>query len=202
MTHDPVLFAELLCARLCHDMAGAVGAAAAGAELLQDDLDAETARLVGDSAAGAVARLKFFRAALGPAGSPQPDTVVRDLAAAYLRAADPGLSLRWTCHRPRLDGDTARLVLNLILVARDGLVRGGEIAVEIAAAPPSGGAGLAVAFHGAGARLSEDSAATLLAGAAPAGPRDAQAGLTRCLAERIGGTLHLEALENGGRIVA
>jgi len=193
MTHDPVLFAELLCARLCHDMAGAVGAAAAGAELLQDDLDAETARLVGDSAAGAVARLKFFRAALGPAGSPQPDTVVRDLAAAYLRAADPGLSLRWTCHRPRLDGDTARLVLNLILVARDGLVRGGEIAVEIAAAPPSGGAG---------PRLSEDSAATLLAGAAPAGPRDAQAGLTRCLAERIGGTLHLEALENGGRIVA
>ena len=112
MTHDDdILHAELLCARLCHDMAGAVGAAAAGAELLEDGFDAETVQLVAASAASAVARLKFFRAALGPAGSDQPADAVQDLTAAYLRATEAGaagrLSLRWSCGRPRLAGDVA-----------------------------------------------------------------------------------------------
>ena len=207
MTHDDdILHAELLCARLCHDMAGAVGAAAAGAELLEDGLDAETAQLVAASAAGAVARLKFFRAALGPAGSDQPADAVQDLTAAYLRATEAGaagrLSLRWSCGRPRLAGDVARLVLNLILVARDSLPHGGEIVVEVTPVAPPGAAGLAVAFLGKGARLGDESEAALLAGADPAGPRAAQAWFTRRLAEKIGVTLRFESRDDGGRIVA
>ena len=206
MTHDDILFAELLCARLCHDLAGAVGAAAAGAELLEDDLDAETARLVAASAAGAVARLKFFRAALGPAGSDQPAAAVQDLAAAYLDAAEAGgagrLSLGWNCARARLDGDTARLVLNLVLVARDGLPRGGAITVEIDAGGPGGVGGVAVAFRGTGAGLGDELESALLAGTDPTGPRGAQAGFTRRLAAKIGAILRFEGLGDGGRITA
>ncbi|MBX9634016.1 MAG: hypothetical protein K2X44_03460, partial [Magnetospirillum sp.] len=79
---DPLQLAELLCARLCHDLSGPVGAAAAGAELLEDmdgNADAETVSLVADAAGGAVSRLKFFRAALGPAASsPQNPASLRD----------------------------------------------------------------------------------------------------------------------------
>ncbi|TAN56840.1 MAG: hypothetical protein EPN20_18130, partial [Magnetospirillum sp.] len=205
-SYNDIATAELLCARLCHDMAGAVGAAAAGAELLEDDLDAETARLVAASAAGAVARLKFFRAALGPAGSDQPAAAIQDLAAAYLRAAEAAgsgrLALHWSCGRPRLDGDIARLVLNLILVARDCLPRGGEITVDIAAAAPAHAAGLVVGFNGDGARLGEELALALMTGAAPSGPRGAQAWFTRRLAEEFGGPPGFDARSDGGRITA
>ena len=69
---DSLQLAELLCARICHDLSGPVGAAAAGAELFEDMApapDPETMALVSGAASGAVARLKFFRAALGPAAS-------------------------------------------------------------------------------------------------------------------------------------
>ena len=196
--------AELLCARLCHDMAGAVGAAAAGAELLEDGYDAETAQLVAASAAGAVARLKFFRAALGPAGTEQPSAVIYDLASAYLRAAEASgggsLVLRWGCQRPRLDGETARLVLNMILVARDALLRGGQISVEIAPARPPTGAGVTIAYKGPGARLSDELTQALTTTAPPSGPRGAQAGFTRVLAANFGGTPRLEGGSDHGLI--
>ena len=194
--HDGILFAELLCARLCHDMAGAVGAAAAGAELLEDGLDAETAQLVAASAASAAARLKFFRAALGPAGSEQSAAVIRDLAAAYLHAAESGggrLTLRWSCDRPRLDGDMTRLALNLVLVARDSLPRGGTISVSITT-------GVSVTFQGEGGGLGDDLTATLLAGDAPTNPRAAQAWFTRRLADKIGAALQFDRWSDGGRI--
>lgn len=193
-----IAFAELLCARLCHDMAGAVGAAAAGAELLEEGFDLETAQLVATSAAGAVARLKFFRAALGPAGSEQPATAIHDLAQAYLRAADPGLTLRWTSRSPQLDGETARLVLNLILVARDSLPRGGEIAVKLAPEESSGPTGIMVGFHGAGGRLGDETEAALLGGERPFGPRGAQASFTRRLVDGSGRFLSFERHGDGG----
>lgn len=196
--------AELLCARLCHDMAGAVGAAAAGAELLEDGYDAETAQLVAASAAGAVARLKFFRAALGPAGAEQPAGVAHDLAQAYLRAAEAagggGLTLHWACERFRLDGETARLVLNMILVARDALPRGGQISVEITATRPQSGAGVTVSFASPHARLTEELTQALTNPASPTGPRGAQAGFTRALAAKFGGTPRLETSDDGGRM--
>lgn len=60
--------AQLLCTRLCHDLAGPIGAVAAGVELIGDDpamADAETIGLIGDSSSAASRKLKFLRAALG-----------------------------------------------------------------------------------------------------------------------------------------
>lgn len=71
MNDSDLELAQLLCTRLCHDLAGPIGAVAAGVELIGGDpgaVDAETLSLIGDSSAAASLKLKFVRAALGAAG--------------------------------------------------------------------------------------------------------------------------------------
>lgn len=71
MSDSDLELAQLLCTRLCHDLAGPIGAVAAGVELIGGDpgaADAETLSLIGDSSSAASLKLKFVRAALGSAG--------------------------------------------------------------------------------------------------------------------------------------
>lgn len=191
---DTLTLAELLCARVCHDLSGPVGAAAAGAELFEDlgdALDGETVSLVATSAAAAAARLKFFRSALGPAASlAQPAATLRELVEIYLgtlaSAASPGgIVLDWRIAAPSLDGDAARLLLNLILLAKDALPRGGRIAVELTEDGP------AVTASGEPASATDEARAVLVEGAEPNGPRGAQAYFTRLLAERMNGQVEM-----------
>lgn len=191
---DDIRLSELLCARLCHDLASPMGAAAAGLELLEDCGDAETAALVAAGMATATARLKFLRAALGPAaeGAQSPEALA-ELADAYLGGAvQGGIALDWRCDRSRLDGATARLLLNLVLIARDALPRGGRIAVRVTGAG-AGDLGLMVEAEGQGAGPSAEAAPVLLDGGPPAGPRGAQAWYARRLAEGMGTSLVVQA---------
>ncbi len=196
---DSLELAELLCARVCHDLSGPVGAAAAGAELFEDMADcadAETLGLVAASAAGAAYRLKFFRAALGPAASaPQSASALRELIDNYLStlvsAASPGLQLAWATAPPgQMDGATARLMLNLVLLAKDALPRGGRITVGTEA-------GLRVVAYGEPATLSDEARTVLQDGKPPAGPKGAQAYFARILAERQGGCLSVTLSPEG-----
>lgn len=184
---DPLLLAELLCARLCHDLAGPLGAAAAGAELIEEmgaDADADTLGLVAASAAGAAARLKFLRAALGPASeSAQPAAKIEQLARAYIEAgASSGpfsCTLDWHAAPGDIDGRRARLLLNLVMLAHDSLPRGGRIRVRI-----DEQAGLSAVGEGEAAALGLEVRDVLLDGHPPSGPRAAQASLTLVLAGR------------------
>lgn len=185
---DDLRLAELLCARLCHDLSGPVGAAAAGAELFEDlggDADGETIALVAESAAGAASRLKFFRSAFGPAPSAaQPSATLRELIDGYFRTAvsagSPGLALEWRSDEPSLDGETARLVLNLVLIAKDALPRGGKVAVT------AKGRDLVVVARGEPMALADDAREVLLNGAQAGGPRGAQAQFTRSMGRARG----------------
>lgn len=185
---DPLHLAELLCARLCHDLAGPVGAAAAGAELFEDmagAADEETVSLVAGAAAGAASRLKFFRSTLGPAASsPQSSIGLRDLMVNYFgtvaSAASPGIQLVWPEPPPALDGETARLLLNLVLLAKDSLPRGGRITIEMAQSLPR------VVAYGEPASLNDEARAVLNDNRLPSGPKGAQAFFARTLAERVG----------------
>src|SRR5690349_59192 len=83
---DPLLLTQLLCTRLCHDLAGPVGAVAAGVELTASDptqIDQETLSLIGNSSAAASRKLKFLRAALGIPSAP---TNLRALIEGFLGA--------------------------------------------------------------------------------------------------------------------
>lgn len=96
MSETDLELAQLLCTRLCHDLAGPVGAVAAGIELIGDDpamADAETISLIGDSSAAASRKLRFLRAALGLAqGSAQGSGAdLKGLVDGYVAAtAGPG----------------------------------------------------------------------------------------------------------------
>jgi len=184
---NDLLLAELLCARLCHDLSGPVGAAAAGAELLDElgeaGIDGDTLGLVATSAAAAAARLKFFRAAFGPGGRDQATAPLRELIEGYLAssqsAAAPDVSLDWRVATAELPATTARLLLNLVLIARDALPRGGAITVEMA------GACGTVTARGTPASLTEEAHSVLVEAGAADGPRGGQALLARRLARLI-----------------
>ncbi len=193
--HDEFKIAELLCARLCHDLAGPVGAAAAGAELLEETGgDGETLGLVADSAAGAAARLKFLRAAFAPTAKDQPPAAIRDLVESYLKrtvsASSAGLVLAWRVDAGELSADLARLIVNVVLIGRDALSRGGTITI---AAGSGRGARLTMTASGDVANLDDEARAVLVDGRDASGPRGAQAVLTRQLAARAGGTLSVRA---------
>src|SRR5581483_7850481 len=86
--------AQLLCTRLCHDLAGPIGAVAAGVELIGTDpqaADPETLGLIGTSSAAASFKLKFLRAVLGTDNSANGAPVeLASLLDGYLGATSAG----------------------------------------------------------------------------------------------------------------
>ena len=200
--HQQLDLAELLCARLCHDLAGPVGAVATGAELLAEEGgDAgEALDLLGSSAAAASQRLRFFRFALGPAAKPVAARELCDLATGFLSGsatAGGALAVDWR------DGGVepwpaapAKLLLNLLLVARDCLPRGGRLRVSARISPASPAE---VVAEGAGAAPAEAVAGLLRGDTAGLGPRGAQGFYTRCLAARQ--AMVVDITQEGGRVV-
>ena len=74
----------LLCARLCHELSGPIGAANNGTESLADeDLDFahEAVELISASVRQAAGRLQFYRFAYGFSGSGHTDAQVAAIAA-------------------------------------------------------------------------------------------------------------------------
>ena len=163
---DPSLaLVAQLCSKLCHDLAGVIGAIANGAELLEDEEDEEirnqAVELLAQSAEQAGRRLRFFRIAFGAGGS-----IGDVIDATELRDAVEGqlgggrLKVEWPADIARLSKPQAKLLLNLMLVAAAGLPRGGFLRPSLA----SGGE-VAVAAEGDIANL-PDAVRTVLVGQA------------------------------------
>lgn len=168
--------AELVCSRLCHDLAGLTGAIANGVDLIAESPgapDAEALALIGDSARQANARIAFFRAAFGASTSAQSLIEAASLAEAVLTGGPVRLVLPAdAAARGKISPDGVRQFLALILAAAGTLPRGGTVAIEAAELPE----GVAVGFSasGAGAVLKPDLAAALGANNTPeaVSPRD------------------------------
>lgn len=198
---EALALAELLCARVCHDLSGPVGATAAGAELFMDlgGGDPETLTLVSTSAAGAAARLRLLRAALGPAAS-SPHSLaalcgmVDSHLASLASAAAPAIVVNWRDIPDPVDGDTARLLLNLVLLGRDALPRGGRMELSLDKGLPS------LLVHGEPASLADDVKLALTQAGPISGPRPAQAALTRILAEQEDGKVCVTPTAAGLRV--
>jgi histidine phosphotransferase ChpT len=183
------VLAELLCARLCHDLAGAVGAVTAGAELLAEEgaaspIAAEALDLMANSAVSLAARLRFLRLAMGPGNQGAP-AQARSLAEAYFAKGYPSgeWMLDWPHDSPALLApDLAKLLLNLVCVAQECLPRGGTIEVrpdrdEI------------VTARGAVIALGEAMQGLQAKDAAGLSPRAAQGAYTALLARRMGSSI-------------
>lgn len=191
---DAVILAELLCARLAHDLSGPLGTMAAAVDLLGDP-DAETRRealgLAGEATAEMTRRLRFLRAAWGSGAEPHSIASIARLAEGVLGGGRTTLDIsRVTGPDRPLDG-FGRVLMNALLVAGEALPRGGTILcagdadgqialqpVGDAAAWPPGLAGLI----GGG-----DS----LAAAAEGGPRGIATPMMMALARREGATVRL-----------
>ncbi|WP_430472932.1 histidine phosphotransferase family protein [Thalassospira lucentensis] len=119
---------ELISSRICHDLVGPVGAVNAGAELMGEDgvADDEALALMRKSGLEAARRLQLFRLAFGRAGN-SVDTQSMRTAARQTYDAEGKVSLDW----PNLPFDAAhgRVVLNMVMLAREALPFGGGITV-------------------------------------------------------------------------
>ncbi len=173
--------AELLLARLCHDLVGPVGAISNGLEILNEEPEfaADAGALISQSVQQAATRLQFYRIAYGSIQA-IGDEIARDAATALFAHT------KVRCHWPTapLPGGWQKLICNLLLLAGEALLRGGDLRLDIEA----GGKAVTVTAIGEGVRWAEGTA-SLLDGAVEAGdltPRTVQAAFAGALARRLG----------------
>lgn len=186
----------LICSRLCHDLAGSIGAVNNGVELLAEETDAamrdEAIGLIAQSASDAARRLGFFRLALGASGSTAEPMAYGELARvakAYFGGGKLSLLL------PNLEESVPKplgkaLLLGLSLAA-EALPRGGSLSLN----RDSTGA-WQIRAEGTTLRWQEEVAAGLgTATDFPAEPQPAIARYTRRLAETAGCRVQAETNE-------
>ena len=133
--------AELLSSRLCHELVGSAGAVGNGIELIRDSLDEadgsngtlgpeddmqlDALKLVDQSAHQVINRLKFYRMAYGYAGHQATNIAeLRSIAQSYVGEGKVRLSWPLPPIVPELREGDGKLMLNLIVMAVEGLPRG------------------------------------------------------------------------------
>jgi len=183
---------SLLSARLCHDLVGPVSAIGAALDVLEDDdaadMHEDAMDLIRESANGAWARLEFTRLAFGSAGSAPGRSEVEGLRRVVdAMFAKSKSEFVWAGGGESLEKASARVLLNLLVLANEVLPRGGVITIEIA----RDGSELKLVCEGKRVRLTPV-AADALEGGSPEGGYDARtiqpyfAGL---LARQAGGSV-------------
>ncbi len=129
-------FSALLCSRLCHDLISPVGAIANGLEILSDEDDdmmrTEVMKLLGQSAEVTSSRLKFYRLCFGSAGGFGEKVPLSEAENAVKGLYDSGnINLVWNSEVYQMSKDAMKAMLNMVLLAGEGLIRGGDINLEI-----------------------------------------------------------------------
>lgn len=98
--NDALRLAELLAARLCHELAGPIGALAGTLELAIEDADGAGFALALEQAAATAARLRLVRAAWGLPGEPLDVAGLRELLAGHAPRGFTWIWTDWTVRRP------------------------------------------------------------------------------------------------------
>ncbi len=157
------LMSELLVSRLCHELVGAAGAIGNGVEYIAENSDVpietDVLELMGISSKQLTSRLKYYRIAYGFSGAIVDNLAeLRSLAFA-LYSDDEMITLEWPMApvAPNLGDGEGRLILNMILLARSLLPKGGGIVVNVEDDV------ISIDVKGEDARITEN-LATILAG--------------------------------------
>ena len=203
MPVTPVDFASLLCSRLCHDLLSPVGALNNGLELLADEKDPgmrqRVLELLAESARASASKLKFFRLAFGAAGGFGATVDPREARTAIegLLVDHKRITLGWMVEDEPMAKDAIKVLMNLALIAIDGLVRGGTL--EIGAESQGGRTEIAVRIAGPRLILDTELRATLSNGeqAGAVTPRAAGAFLVHSLVAAHGGAVQVSEPAEG-----
>lgn len=194
MASETTDLVALICSRLCHDLAGSIGAVNNGVELLAEETDAamreEAIGLIAQSASDAARRLSFFRLALGSSGSmtePMAYTEFTRVAKAYF--AGGKLSLLLPAATGPLSKPLGKALLLGLSLAAQALPRGGSLSLA------QDGKAWLIRAEGTTLRWSDDVAQALHDGAVPAEPVAAIARYARDLAASAGHRLLAEPAE-------
>ncbi len=125
--------AEYICTRVCHDLAGPLGAINKGIELLGENndkqLEAQARDLLAFSAREAMEKLKLFRMALGVTkqqGNIKLDEHIHTLQL-YLEPRHIQFDWQGLPQGNNMNASEYRLLLNLIIALTDRLVAGGKL---------------------------------------------------------------------------
>ena len=155
MAQSNLDLAALLCSKLCHDLLSPVGAINNGLELLEDETDPEMRDrcldLLYDSARVSADKLKYFRLAFGAAGGfgEEVDPNEAKQLIQSLVGDDGKITLGWAVQSPTLPKKAIKILLNLALIAKEALVRGGQLDVGA----EQGDTGIEVVIRAAGQKV-------------------------------------------------
>lgn len=196
MAADDLDLVALICSRLCHDLAGSIGAVNNGVELLAEETDPamreDAIGLVAQSASDAARRLGFFRLALGASGDaaePMAFGEFSRVAKAYFEGGKLSLLLPATVGNSLPKPLGKALLLGLSLAAQ-ALPRGGNLALT------QQDNRWQIRAEGTTVRWQDSVAAGFGDGALPADPQAAIARYTKRLAESAGCALTTGVAEN------
>lgn len=197
MSQSGVDLAALLCSKLCHDLLSPVGAINNGLELLEGETDPEMrARcmdLLADSARASADKLKYFRLAFGAAGGfgDEVDPAEAKQLVETLVGDQGKITLGWAVQTGTLPKKAIKILLNLALIAREALVRGGRLDVGA----ERGDKGIEVVVRAEGPKIALDEGIrAALEGSLPQSEltaRTAAAWMSRELACENGGDLRI-----------
>jgi histidine phosphotransferase ChpT len=142
---NSIELSEIITVKICHDLAGPIGAMNNGVELLKDKdsnsrIQEESISLIEVSAQESVHKLMYFRQCYGTASFDGEHNVeaLRDMALNYFKRSK--ITIDWQLPKPTF-GSTAiptiptlaaKIVLNAILVVAGTLVYGGTIKIRVA----------------------------------------------------------------------
>jgi histidine phosphotransferase ChpT len=200
---EDIRFASILCSRLCHDLVSPVGAFANGMEILNEEKDPEMRRqvmeLLEQSARQTSNRLQFFRIAFGAAGGLGEMLDLREAHKALSSLfASSNIELDWQPAAEAHAKDSIKLLLNLGLIAGEGLIRGGRLSVDFSCGENS----TSISVIAEGERfILQDKARAVLSGEldeADMDPRTAPAFLAVQLARQLGGAVEIVASGDTG----
>jgi len=152
----PSSLAALLSARICHDLISPIGALGTAIEVLDDeanvDMHEDAMGLVRLSSRQAGAKLRFLRLAFGSGGSAPGIIGMEDLKSLTADMYEGGkAAISWGNCVDGLEKNTARLLLNLVMLAVQSVPRGGD--VVISATDANGAATISLAATGPKSRL-------------------------------------------------
>ena len=129
--NESLRIAELLCARLCHDLSGPLGALIGVLEIAREEQpDSETLALAEDTAVELGQRLKLLRAAWGLDGDDLDVTRLRGFADCLSSSRRVRLDLAGLQPDAEFPPPVARIILNLVLLAGESLPGGGIVALS------------------------------------------------------------------------